>query len=286
MNKQISIVECPRDAMQGFSHFIDTSVKIKYINQLLKCGFDTIDFGSFVSPKAIPQLKDTIEVLNGLELSSSTSKLLAIVANDRGAKDALEHSEIDVLGFPLSLSETFQQRNTNASIDEAWKILGGIHDRVAARNKSMVVYLSMGFGNPYEDRWNVELLFEFSRNLFEKLGITTIALSDTIGAATPTLTNDVFQSIIPALPKVEFGAHMHVNPKNAHAIIAAAYEGGCRRFDSAIRGFGGCPMAKDELVGNLPTEKLIEWLNESTIQHTISSNSFQEAFELSQSVFA
>ena len=144
----------------------------------------------------------------------------------------------------------------------------------------------MGFGNPYEDRWNLELLFEFSRNLFEKLGITTIALSDTIGAATPTLTNDVFQSIIPALPNVEFGAHMHVNPKNAHAIIAAAYEGGCRRFDSAIRGFGGCPMAKDELVGNLPTEKLIEWLNESTIQHTISSNSFQEAFELSQSVFA
>ena len=286
MNKQITLVECPRDAMQGFSHFIDTSVKIKYINQLLKCGFDTIDFGSFVSPKAIPQLKDTVEVLNGLDLSNSTSKLLSIVANERGAKEALEHSEIGILGFPLSVSETFQQRNTNASIDEAWKIIGSIHERVAARNKSMVVYLSMGFGNPYEDRWNVDLLFEFSRNLFEKLGITTIALSDTIGAATATLTNKVFQSIIPALPNVEFGAHMHVNPKNSQDIIVAAYEGGCRRFDSAVRGFGGCPMAKDELVGNLPTEKLIDWLNESNIQHSISLNSFQEAYEMSQSVFA
>ncbi|NDF60481.1 MAG: hydroxymethylglutaryl-CoA lyase, partial [Crocinitomicaceae bacterium] len=215
MNNQLKLVECPRDAMQGFSHFIDTSVKISYINKLLKCGFDTIDFGSFVSPKAIPQLKDTVEVLNGLDLEPASSKLLAIVANERGAKDALEHSFIDVLGFPLSLSETFQQRNTNASIEEAWKILGAIHERVAARNKSMVVYLSMGFGNPYEDRWNVELLFEFSRNLFEKLGITTIALSDTIGAASPILTNQVFQSIIPALPHVEFGAHMHVNPMNS-----------------------------------------------------------------------
>jgi hydroxymethylglutaryl-CoA lyase len=286
MNNQLKLVECPRDAMQGFSHFIDTSVKISYINKLLKCGFDTIDFGSFVSPKAIPQLKDTVEVLNGLDLESASSKLLAIVANERGAKDALEHSFIDVLGFPLSLSETFQQRNTNASIEEAWKILGVIHERVAARNKSMVVYLSMGFGNPYEDRWNVELLFEFSRNLYEKLGITTIALSDTIGAASPILTNQVFQSIIPALPHVEFGAHMHVNPMNSDGIIAAAFEGGCRRFDSAIRGFGGCPMAKDELVGNLPTEKLIEWLNRSEIQHTISSSAFQEAFEMSQSVFS
>jgi len=286
MNNQLRLVECPRDAMQGFSHFIDTSVKISYINKLLKCGFDTIDFGSFVSPKAIPQLKDTVEVLNGLDLESASSKLLAIVANERGAKDALEHSFIDVLGFPLSLSETFQQRNTNASIEEAWKILGVIHERVAARNKSMVVYLSMGFGNPYEDRWNVELLFEFSRNLYEKLGITTIALSDTIGAASPILTNQVFQSIIPALPHIEFGAHMHVNPMNSDGIIAAAYEGGCRRFDSAIRGFGGCPMAKDDLVGNLPTEKLIEWLNGSEIQHTISSSAFQEAFEMSQSVFS
>lgn len=286
MNNQLKLVECPRDAMQGFSHFIDTSVKISYINKLLKCGFDTIDFGSFVSPKAIPQLKDTVEVLNGLDLESASSKLLAIVANERGAKDALEHSFIDVLGFPLSLSETFQQRNTNASIEEAWKILGAIHERVAARNKSMVVYLSMGFGNPYEDRWNVELLFEFSRNLFEKLGITTIALSDTIGAASPTLTNQVFQSIIPALSHVEFGAHMHVNPMNSDGIIEAAYEGGCRRFDSAIRGFGGCPMAKDDLVGNLPTEKLIAWLNGSEIQHTISSSAFQEAFEMSQSVFS
>jgi len=286
MNNQLRLVECPRDAMQGFSHFIDTSVKISYINKLLKCGFDTIDFGSFVSPKAIPQLKDTVEVLNGLDLESASSKLLAIVANERGAKDALEHSFIDVLGFPLSLSETFQQRNTNASIEEAWKILGVIHERVAARNKSMVVYLSMGFGNPYEDRWNVELLFEFSRNLYEKLGITTIALSDTIGAASPILTNQVFQSIIPALPHIEFGAHMHVNPMNSDGIIAAAFEGGCRRFDSAIRGFGGCPMAKDDLVGNLPTEKLIEWLNGSEIQHTISSSAFQEAFEMSQSVFS
>ena len=283
--EKISLVECPRDAMQGMHDFIATNDKITYLNALLKCNFDVLDFGSYVSPKAIPQMRDTQEVLDGLDLTGTQSKLLAIVANVKGAQIALQNPQISILGFPLSISETFQQRNTNASIAEAWKMVGEIAELCSKRNKELLVYLSMGFGNPYGDLWNAAIVSEFSQKLHAQFGVKTIALSDTIGCATPKLVSSLFTSIINEQPEVIFGAHLHVLPHNANAIIEAAFEAGCRRFDGAIKGFGGCPMAKDELTGNMPTEKLLEWFLNKQIQTNVHQVAFDHAFELSATIF-
>lgn len=283
--EQISLVECPRDAMQGLHDFIPTEDKVHYLNALLKCNFDVLDFGSFVSPKAIPQMRDTQAVFDALDLSVTQTKLLAIVANVKGAQLALQNSGISILGFPLSISETFQQRNTNASIEEAWKIVGEISELCASKNKELLVYLSMGFGNPYGDTWNPAIVSEFSQKLHAQFGIKTIALSDTIGCATPKLVSTLFSSIIQEQPAVNFGAHLHVLPQNANEIIQAAFEAGCRRFDSAIKGFGGCPMAKDDLTGNMPTEKLLEWFLNNQIQTNVHQAAFEHAFELSSTIF-
>lgn len=283
--EKISLVECPRDAMQGMHDFIPTKYKINYLNALLKCNFDVLDFGSFVSPKAIPQMRDTQEVLDGLDLHGVNTKLLAIIANLKGAQIALQNPQISILGFPLSISETFQQRNTNASIAEAWKMLGEISELCHQNNKELLVYLSMGFGNPYGDAWNEAIVSEFSAKLFTQLGVKTIALSDTIGCATPMLVSSLFSSVIKEQPAVTFGAHLHVLPEYANSIIEAAYDSGCRRFDGAVKGFGGCPMAKDELTGNMPTEKLLEWFLNKKISTNVSRLAFENAYALSSTIF-
>lgn len=279
----VKIIECPRDAMQGITEFIPTEKKIAYINQLLKCGFDTLDFGSFVSPKAIPQLQDTKEVLASLELTDT--KLLAIIANERGAEEAVQFDEIAFLGYPFSVSETFQQRNTNATIEESWKRLEQIQNLAVKNNKQLVTYLSMGFGNPYGDTWNSEIVINWSEKLSAQLGIKILALSDTIGAATPELVSSLFKDLIPALPEVEFGAHLHTVPENAARLVEAAYRSGCRRFDGAIKGYGGCPMAADSLTGNMPTERMLDWFDSENIQTGVRAAEFQQSMALSATVF-
>jgi hydroxymethylglutaryl-CoA lyase len=281
----IKIIECPRDAMQGIKEFILTETKISYLNNLLKCNFDTLDFGSFVSPKAIPQMIDTKDVLAKLDLSASKTKLLAIIANERGAEEANSFDEINYLGFPFSISETFQQRNTNSSISEAFKKVEFIQNITQKANKELVVYLSMGFGNPYNDEWNSEIVAIWTEKLHKDLGIKILALSDTIGCANPNLVSDLFKNLIPAFPNVEFGAHLHTLPENAIELIDAAYNSGCRRFDGAIKGYGGCPMAKNDLTGNMPSEKIIEYLNQNAIETGINSREFQNAFNQVDSVF-
>lgn len=281
----LKIIECPRDAMQGLHDFIPTNVKVDYINTLLQCGFDTIDFGSFVSPKAIPQMRDTAEVLSGLE-QNSASKLLAIVANERGAEDAIQFEEIDYLGYPFSVSEEFQKRNTNATIEESLGRVEAMQNLCVKNNKELVVYLSMGFGNPYGEEWNADIVYKWCNVLFEKFDIRIQALSDTIGAANPELVRSLFQTIIPALPNVEIGAHLHTRPENAKAIVEAAYSAGCTRFDGALRGLGGCPMAKDDLTGNMPTEVMLEWFSEQGIGTGIDSNNLQKALQASKMVFS
>lgn len=281
---ELKIIECPRDAMQGIHEFIPTSAKIAYINQLLDCGFDTIDFGSFVSPKAIPQMRDTAEVLKGLNLNTS-SKLLAIVANERGATDAASFDEINYLGYPFSISEQFQQRNTNTSIEDSLHNLERIQSNTQKAKKELVVYLSMGFGNPYGEEWNTDLVLSWSERLHKNVGISIVALSDTIGCANPTDVRSLFPQLTQALPNVEFGAHFHTVKEKADDIIAAAYEGGCRRFDTAVKGFGGCPMAKDDLTGNLATEQLLAWMMELQIETGINMDLFQTAFLASNAVF-
>jgi hydroxymethylglutaryl-CoA lyase len=280
----LQLVECPRDAMQGLHDFIPTDVKVDYINSLIKCGFDTIDFGSFVSPKAIPQMRDTSDVLKGLELNDK-SKLLAIIANERGAVDACSFEEINYLGFPFSVSETFQQRNTNSSIADSLKNVDSIQNLALKNNKELVVYLSMGFGNPYGDEWNAEIVIKWCEVLYEKLGVKIQALSDTIGIATDDSVSYLFKELIPFLPTVNFGAHLHTLPENAKKIVEAAYNSGCRRFDSAIKGFGGCPMAKDDLTGNMPTELMLEWFSENNIETNINSDAFQFSYQKALSVF-
>ncbi len=283
--KDLKIIECPRDAMQGIETFIPTTTKIDYINELLKVGFDTIDFGSFVSPKAIPQLRDTAKVLDKLDVSKSHSKLLAIVANERGAKDACEFEEIDCLGYPFSISETFQQRNTNASIEDSLSRLEKINDLAVKSGKSVVVYLSMGFGNPYGDPWGPEVVIDWTNKLVDRLGIQTIALSDTVGVAEPGVITSLFNALIPELPHVEIGAHLHTTPDTYAEKVKAAHDSGCRRFDSAIKGFGGCPMAKDDLVGNMPTEKMIAWFIEHNIATKINETALEKAVQQSTYVF-
>lgn len=283
--EKLKVIECPRDAMQGIIDFIPTEKKASYINQLLNCGFDTIDFGSFVSASAIPQLKDTVDVLDKLELSNTETNLLAIIANERGAEEAVQFEEIDFLGFPFSVSETFQKRNTNATIEESWARLETIQNLAFKNNKDLVVYLSMGFGNPYGDDWNSDIVIKWSERLYNELGIKILALSDTIGCGTPTLVSSLFKDLIPELKNVEFGAHLHTVPENAKSLVEAAYSGGCRRFDGAIKGFGGCPMAANDLTGNMPTELMLQWFQENEISTGIDNQEFKRAFEMSSSVF-
>jgi hydroxymethylglutaryl-CoA lyase len=269
----VKLIECPRDAMQGLHDFIPTETKAAYINQLLKVGFDTIDFGSFVSPKAIPQLRDTAEVLNQLDLSTTKSKLLAIIANTRGAEDAVKFEEIYYLGFPFSISETFQQRNTNSSIAQSLKTVEDVQNLCVKHNKEMVVYISMAFGNPYGDDWNSDIVIEWTKKLAD-LGIKIIALSDTIGASNRENISYLFKNIVPEFTEVEIGAHLHTTPTTWQEKVDAAYQNGCRRFDGAIKGFGGCPMATDKLTGNMPTENIVNYLTENKINTTINLDEF------------
>jgi hydroxymethylglutaryl-CoA lyase len=281
---EVKLIECPRDAMQGLHDFIPSDIKVSYINQLLNCGFDTIDFGSFVSPKAIPQMRDTADVLCRLDLNANT-KLLAIIANERGAEEACSFEEIDYLGYPFSISETFQQRNTNASIAESFKRVEAIQSLAIQSKKKLVVYLSMGFGNPYGEEWNADIVLKWSKQLYNDLGIDILALSDTIGSATIEDVAYIYKNVIPELANVEFGAHLHTRPENAKELVKVAFENGCRRFDGAIKGFGGCPMATDNLTGNMPTELMLDWFKETGVNHGVLMDEFEKAFFQAKTVF-
>jgi hydroxymethylglutaryl-CoA lyase len=280
----IKLVECPRDAMQGRTEFIDTSIKAAYINQLLQVGFDTIDFGSFVSPKAIPQMRDTAEVLEQLDLFGTKSKLLAIVANMRGAEDASQFEEIDYLGFPLSLSETFQQRNTNKSISEALETVEEIQNLCEIKGKTLVTYLSMGFGNPYGDPYSPEHVAESIRDL-DQMGVKIISFADTVGTADPTHIAELFSINSKAYPHIEFGMHLHTHPEHLSPKVLAALKAGCFRFDSAMLGFGGCPMANDDLVGNVATEDLVRILEQEGYELDLNRMEFAEARKLANVIF-
>jgi hydroxymethylglutaryl-CoA lyase len=283
-NAQLKIIECPRDAMQGWRHFIPTQQKIAYINTLLQVGFDTIDFGSFVSPKAIPQMADTKEVISNLEFGGSTSKLLAIVANERGATDALTFEEITYLGFPFSISETFQQRNTNASIAEALTRVQEIQNLCLKMNKQLVVYISMGFGNPYGDLHNDETVFNWVRKLVG-LGIKIISLADTVGIANASQVGSITKHLITMFPAVEIGVHLHSTPHNWQHKVEAALQAGCRRFDGALKGIGGCPMADDELVGNMDTELMIPYFEERKLLPLLNKEALQKCSEMANEIF-
>jgi hydroxymethylglutaryl-CoA lyase len=280
----IKIIECPRDAMQGIKSFIPTAKKVAYIQSLLRVGFDTIDFGSFVSAKAIPQMQDTAEVLAQLDLSQTNSKLLAIIANTQGAIAASEHKEIQYLGFPFSISENFQMRNTHKTIEESLVTLNEILEIADKTNKEVVAYLSMGFGNPYGDPWNVDIVGNWTENLATR-GVKILSLSDTIGSSTPEVIQYLFSNLIPKYPKIEFGAHLHTTPEKWFEKVDAAYNAGCRRFDGAIQGFGGCPMAKDTLTGNMPTEKLLSFFTSNKEQTNTSPMSFESAYNEATKLF-
>ena len=280
----MKLIECPRDAMQGLPDFIATAAKTAYLNALLQVGFDTLDFGSFVSPKAIPQLRDTAEVLAGLDLGATRTKLLAIVANQRGAETAAQHPEISYLGFPLSVSETFQRRNTNQTTAEALADVAAMHALCERTGKTLVTYLSMGFGNPYGDAWSPEIVTDFTEHL-AGLGVRIVALSDTVGASTAATIAPLFSALIPAFPAIEFGAHLHTTPATWHEKVSAAYEAGCRRFDGAIGGFGGCPMAADELTGNMATENLVDFLAEKGMDSGLDMAAFSRARTAASGVF-
>ena len=280
----IKIIECPRDAMQGIRTFIPTDIKVSYIQALLRVGFDTIDFGSFVSPKAIPQMQDTAEVLARLDLSQTQSKLLAIIANVQGAEAASKHPEIKYLGYPFSISENFQMRNTHKTIAESIVTLQEILNIASRSNKEVVAYLSMGFGNPYGDPWNVEIVGEWTEKL-AGMGVKILSLSDTIGSSTPEVIDYLFANLIPKYPDIEFGAHLHTTPDKWFEKVDAAYKAGCKRFDGAIQGFGGCPMAKDDLTGNMPTEKLLSYF--TTVKQDTGTRpmSFESAYNEASKVF-
>jgi hydroxymethylglutaryl-CoA lyase len=280
----MKIIECPRDAMQGLSVFIPTERKVAYLSQLLKIGFDTVDFGSFVSPKAIPQLRDTAEVLSKLDLANTKSKLLAIVANTRGAREAAEYQSISYLGFPLSISETFQRRNTNKSIADALLTVQEIQEICIWKNKELVTYISMGFGNPYGDPYDTGIVEQFSE-LLNAMNVRIISLADTIGVSKPDQIQMLFGGLTKKYPKIEFGVHLHSNPATAIEKIAAAYASGCQRFDGAIKGFGGCPMAEDELVGNLATETVLSYLDSKQDAPSIDRLAFNEALLLADTIF-
>ncbi|MGN6398059.1 MAG: hydroxymethylglutaryl-CoA lyase [Mucilaginibacter sp.] len=280
----IKITECPRDAMQGLHDFVPTEKKAAYINLLLQVGFDTIDFGSFVSPKAIPQMRDTAEVLSMLDLGTTRSKLLAIIANYRGAEEAAKHPEITYLGFPFSISETFQRRNTNSGIDESFDTVKRVNQLCSGSNKRLLVYLSMGFGNPYGDEWNIEIINKWAGKLIDE-GVYDIALADTIGIATPEQISSIYPSLCSNFSKASFGIHLHSTPDKWHEKVNAAYESGCRNFDTAIKGYGGCPMAADELTGNIATENLIGYLESRNVPTGLNMGKFREAMEYAGTIF-
>lgn len=280
----MKIIECPRDAMQGIPTFIPTEKKIDYINALLQVGFHTIDFGSFVSPKVVPQMADSWKVISRLNLENTATKLLAIVANERGAETALEYPQINYLGFPFSVSETFQQRNTNLTQEAAFTTIAKILELCLRKNRELVVYLSMGFGNPYGDFWDVAIV-EHWVDRFASMGLEIISVSDTVGVASPQLIDKVYSALVFNYPKVEFGAHLHTEPHNWIEKVEAAYRQGCRRFDGALKGYGGCPMAQNNLVGNMPTEHLIRFFKEERSDFFIDDEAFKYALDLSSDVF-
>lgn len=280
----IKIIECPRDAMQGWKTFIPTEKKIEYINSLLQVGFDTVDFGSFVSPKSIPQMRDTHAVLKKLDLSNTNSKLLAIVANVRGATDAIQYGQIYYLGFPLSVSETFQQRNTNASIADALDRVREIQNLCLKNKKKFVVYISMGFGNPYGDDYNPEIVFQYVLQLVKE-GVNIISLADTIGVATPEQIKEITDALIHSLPDIEIGVHLHSSSQNWKAKIDAAYNAGCKRFDGALKGIGGCPMANDDLVGNMNTEWLRDYFEEKHVAPQLNEAALEKSLQLAEKIF-
>jgi len=285
MSEKVKIIECPRDAMQGIKDFIPTEEKVKYIQALLGCGFDTIDFGSFVSPRAIPQMVNTAEVLSLLDLSKTESKLLAIVANVRGAQNACIHDEIQYFGYPFSISENFQMRNTHRTIEQSVETLKEILQIANAKNKEVVTYISMGFGNPYGDPWNIEIVGEWTEKLAE-MGARILSLSDTVGTSTPENITYLFSNLIPKYPEIEFGAHLHTTPSKWHEKVNAAYKSGCRRFDGAVQGFGGCPMAKDELTGNMPTEKMLSYFTTEKVTTNVNWMAFEAAFNKATELFS
>ncbi len=280
----VQIIECPRDAMQGLPDFIPTDVKAAYINQLLKVGFHSLDFGSFVSAKAIPQMRDTVDVLSKLDLSNTDTKLLTIVANERGASEAVEFQEITYLGYPFSVSETFQLRNTNATIAESVERVKGIQELCIKRNKQLVLYISMGFGNPYGDDWNAEVVMDWVEKL-SALDIKIFSLSDTVGVSNPQSISYLFSNLIPAYPHLDIGAHLHTQPHNWREKIHAAYTNGCSRFDAAMKGFGGCPMAKDDLTGNMATENLVSYFSETNVPLGIDYQQFIQSLSQANDVF-
>lgn len=271
----MKIIECPRDAMQGIKDFIPTAQKVAYLNSLLKVGFDTLDFGSFVSPKAIPQMRDTANVLS--QLDDSNTRLLAIVANKRGADEACSFDRIDYLGYPFSVSENFQKRNTNKSIDQSLSLVEQLQNTCVKHHKSLVVYMSMAFGNPYGEHWHEDIVAKWGEKLSD-LGVKIIALSDTIGVSNPNNIKPLFSLLIKEYPQIEWGAHLHTHLESWREKVEAAYNSGCRRFDGAIKGYGGCPMAKDDLVGNMPTEKLLSFTQEKKIETAINTLAFESAY--------
>lgn len=282
--EKVKIIECPRDAMQGIKTFIPTQRKVEYLQSLLRVGFDTIDFGSFVSAKAIPQMQDTAEVLAQLDLSQTQSKLLAIIANTQGAMAASAHTEIQYLGFPFSISENFQMRNTHKTIAESLVTLQEILEIADKSNKEVVTYISMGFGNPYGDPWNVEIVGEWTEKL-ATMGAKILSLSDTVGTSTPAVISYLFSNLIPQYPNIEFGAHLHTTPDKWFEKVDAAYQAGCRRYDGAIQGFGGCPMATDTLTGNMPTEKLLSYFTTQKENTNTSPMSFESAYNVASRLF-
>ena len=285
MSLPVKIIECPRDAMQGIKAFIPTSLKVQYLQSLLRVGFDTIDFGSFVSPKAIPQMVDTAEVLSLLDLTKTSSKLLAIIANSRGALEAASYKEIDFLGFPFSISKNFQMRNTHKTINQSIDTLKEILSIAETHNKRVVVYLSMAFGNPYGDPWDVDIVGEWTNRL-NRMGVEIISLSDTVGSSTPQTISYLFKNLISAYKHIEFGAHLHTNPLHWHSKVEAAYKAGCLRFDGAVQGFGGCPMANDQLTGNMPTEKLLSYFTTQKSLHQLNALSFESAYNEAKKIFS
>jgi hydroxymethylglutaryl-CoA lyase len=281
----MKLIECPRDAMQGLHDYLSVADKVRYINAILKVGFDTIDAGSFVSPKAIPQLKDTAEVLSKLDMSSTKSKLLVITANKRGAEEAVQFDEVSYLGFPFSISETFQKRNINSTIEDSLRRLDNVQNLCVKNNKKMVTYFSMAFGNPYGDEWSPEIVANWVGKLIQGSGVDILSLSDTIGTSNPDSIKWLFEYVIPNFPEVEIGAHLHTTPDTWKEKIGAAIGSGCKRFDGSIKGFGGCPMATDGLTGNMATENIISYLNENNIEHGLNEKAFNEALMMSLEIF-
>lgn len=284
MQNQITLVECPRDAMQGWKTFIPTAQKISYLQKLLAVGFDVLDCGSFVSAKAIPQMADTATVLNQLDTSTTQTKLLVIVANERGAEEAVAFNQVSYLGFPFSISPTFQMRNTNSTIEQSWERVKAIQKLCVQHNKQLVVYISMGFGNPYGDDYNTEVV-KFWVDKMVELGVTIISLADTVGVANDKQIADVVGPLILAYPAIELGVHLHSSPANWQAKVAAALQAGCSRFDGALKGIGGCPMANDDLVGNMDTELMISYFREKGLLKKLDEKALWEASQMAGEIF-